>query len=832
MVLEVKAKIVKMKNMDKRIMMTLLLLLSYMSVIAIGVNVDGIYYDFDKKTKTASVTFRGKYSHSYLDEYSGEVVIPSSVTYEGIEYSVTQIGQSAFEGCVNLTSVTIPNNVKQISSYAFSGCSNISNVILPSGVAKISDGMFDGCKSLISVVLPEGVTQIGSKAFSECSRLASISIPESVTRIENEAFFGCSSLTNILIPKKVVEIGSSAFERCIGLTSITLPNGVKSVGDFAFRDCIGLTSIILSDSLTQLYCGVFYGCKSLTSIILPDDVNCIGSEVFYKCENLTNITIPDGVKEIGYSAFEGCKNLTNITMPDSLKWIGDYAFYYCSSLTSLTIPEKVIEIGYSAFEGCGNVTNVVLSDSLEWIGDGAFSDCVGLSRIVIPESLIEIGYSVFSNCYRLCEIYNRSGIDNAHITSGASVKNVYTDDTGESKIYNVDDYVFYVDGKDIELLQYLGKETSIVLPLDYEGKKYKIGKYAFAFSDSLASITLSEGVTEIEEYAFCKCMTITSMTIPESVTKIGNNVFMGCSSLASISIPNGVTSIGTSSFSNCTDLISVTLPNGLTSIGNNAFYNCIDLTSITLPESVKYIGDDAFIYCYKLKEVYNKSELDIIAGNVDNGYVAYYAENVYLDEEEESKLHVVDDFVFYVDGDRVELLAYNGKENILQLPLDYEGKKYTIANYAFRNNNSITNVTLLGGVTQIGDWSFSGCGSLTGITCNSTTPPVILSSGTFYDVDKSIPIYVPAESVEAYKSADYWKDFANIQAIVGDDSPILDIDEAKMVIRVINNSIIVDGASQYAIYDISGKKLGMVGSLERGVYIVVADGISRKVVIR
>ena len=223
----------------------------------------------------------------------------------------------------------------------------------------------------------------------------------------------------------------------------------------------------------------------------------------------------------------------------------------------------------------------------------------------------------------------------------------------------------------------------------------------------------------------------------------------------------------------------------VTSIGGSAFYDCDALTSITLPEGLTSIGDYAFYNCYKLYEVYNKSDLTITAGSTDNGRVAYYAKNVYTDSEGESKLKTVGDYIFYVDGEDIELIAYTGSETSITLPSDYEGKNYKIGYRAFISCSALTSITIPEGVTSIGDdafaWcdaltsitlpesltsigdeAFFSCDALTSITSKNTTPPTIGDGYTFDDVDKSIPVYVPKSSVDAYKSAEYWRYFPNI----------------------------------------------------------------------
>ena len=235
-----------------------------------------------------------------------------SKTNEGvIKFSgaITSIGDSAFENCSGLTSVTIPDSVTSIGSYSFKGCSGLTSATIPDSVTLIEDYAFYNCSSLTSVTIGNSVISIGEDAFGWCSSLTSITIPNSATSIGERAFRNCSSLTSATIGNSVITIGSSAFQNCSGLTSITIPDSVTEIGDYAFEDCSDLYLITIGNGVTLIGYGAFEGCSGLT-----------------------RITIPDSVTKIDWSAFSGCSGLTSITIPKSVTEIGDYVFKNCSSL--------------------------------------------------------------------------------------------------------------------------------------------------------------------------------------------------------------------------------------------------------------------------------------------------------------------------------------------------------------------------------------------------------------------------------------------------------------------------------------------------------------------
>ncbi|WP_081320478.1 leucine-rich repeat domain-containing protein, partial [Flavobacterium psychrophilum] len=152
--------------------------------------------------------------------FTGAAEIPETVAYNSENYAVTAIGESAFEHCNNLTSVTIPNSATTIGKDSFVGCSGLISVTIPNSVTDIENGAFFHCSGLTSVTIPNSVTTIRRGVFSACSRLISVTIPNSVTDIENFAFFGCFRLTSVTIPNSVTAIEERAFAECSSLRTV------------------------------------------------------------------------------------------------------------------------------------------------------------------------------------------------------------------------------------------------------------------------------------------------------------------------------------------------------------------------------------------------------------------------------------------------------------------------------------------------------------------------------------------------------------------------------------------------------------------------------------
>ena len=399
-----------------------------------SVEINGIYYNLISESHSAEVT-------SGTNNYSGSIVIPQSVTYNDIEYSVTSIGSSAFSGCSGLTNITISNSVTNIGRYAFLRCSSLISINIPNSVTSIEGSAFEKCSGLTSVtvesgnikydsrnncnaiietstntlvvgcmntIIPNSVTSIGKLAFSNNSGLTSITIPNSVTSIGEFAFYGCNGLTSITIPSSVISIGHYAFENCSGLTSITIPNFVTSIGVSAFEGCSDLRVVNYNatncTSMGSYYSHVFTGCSSLTTLNIGDNVQIIPDYAFYDSNSLTSVTIGNSVTSIGSLAFGGCSGLTSVNIPNSVTSIGISAFYGCSGLTSVDIPNSVTSIGGNAFYGCSSLTSITIPNSVTSISGSTFSGCSSLTSVTIPNSVTSIGGWVFYGCSSLTSI--------------------------------------------------------------------------------------------------------------------------------------------------------------------------------------------------------------------------------------------------------------------------------------------------------------------------------------------------------------------------------------------------------------------------------------------
>ncbi|MBR1680704.1 leucine-rich repeat protein, partial [bacterium] len=392
----------------KQILLVSVLSCLGLKAMAYDFEVNGIYYK-KNSDKTVSVT----YKDNNYNSYSGSVIIPSTVTYRGISYSVTSIDSRAFTGCINLTSVEIPDSFVGSSDsrlYVFDDCTGLVSINVNSGNARYSsmDGvLYSKQQDAIwkcparkegSYIMPNSVIYIAGRAFENCTGLTSIKIPNSMTIIGSGTFKGCTGLTNVEISESVTWIGDRAFKGCTGLTSITIPNNVVYIGIEVFSDCINLKTL----NYNAISCSTrdmngflpdgswLDGCSNIEAVNIGNNVKAI-SPYFLRVKNkITSITIPDSVTDIGVGAFSGCTNLKTlnynaiscegtgfcqdsgyndnwlsllnnfeiVNIGDNVKVIPDWFIYGKTKIKSITIPNEVEYINNHALDSCMGLTDI------------------------------------------------------------------------------------------------------------------------------------------------------------------------------------------------------------------------------------------------------------------------------------------------------------------------------------------------------------------------------------------------------------------------------------------------------------------------------------------
>ena len=702
-----------------------------------------IYY-----TATAKVTpyktdvFGANYVSNEWDETTGNGVI----IFDG---EVTQFGDYAFYYCESLASITIPEGVTSIGKYIFYGCSSLMEF---NGKCASEDG-----KSLIV----DGV-------LSSFAR-------------------GCG-LTEYTIPEGVTSIGLGVFENCSDLVSITMPNSVTSIGDWAFNRCSSLASITI-DGVVSIGERALSMCSSLQSVTIPS-VTYIGDSAFMDCKNLESVTIGKGASSIGAHAFNGCSNLAEVYCKATTPPSGDYAMFdYNASGRKIYVPRASVE-AYKEARYWRNYADYIVRYEFE---DG---------EVVYPET--QKIYYTSSDGNIMEPRYEGVDIFDANIVSN-TYKNGQGVITFDREVTKIGEEAFYN----------CMRLVSITIP---EGVT-SIGEQAFSLCYSLTSVTIPEGVTSIGYSTFSECSSLTSITIRAGVTSIGNYAFSGCKSLASIIIPEGVTSIGNYAFQYCSSLTSITIPEDVTSIGERAFYRCSSLTSISIPDGVTSIGNSAFEDCTLLTSVYCKPTTPPMGGNImfaNNAserkiYVPAESVEAYKTATYWSQFANV---IIAYDFEKGEVVGPTPKPNPENCEVvitylapsdemefydwlnDLDAFAYDVsrmgggASYPFHPSNDYQTFTIWFGyelttITFMKDFhtypftsyetnaTLTLPASVTSIVVESgatriferlyikaTTPPALNNGNHPWGLGSEI--YVPTESVDAYKNAEVWRDYANI----------------------------------------------------------------------
>ncbi len=261
----------------------------------------------------------------------GNLVIPSTVSYNGVTYSVTSIGEHALSSCSGLTSVTIPNSVTYIGDWAFFYCSGLTSITIPNSVIYIGSGAFY-CTGLTSITLPSALDTIRDALFY-CGCLTSVNIPYSVTYIGEFAFGSCCNLTSVTIPSSVTSIGYSAFDGCSSLTKTNYTGTIAEWCNFDFAN----------ESANPVYFSknLYINNQLITNLKIPNSVDTIKNYMFVQATCLTSVTIPSSVTTICKGAFGNCSGLTSITFEGATPPViesNPYAFYGVPANVTVNIP--------------------------------------------------------------------------------------------------------------------------------------------------------------------------------------------------------------------------------------------------------------------------------------------------------------------------------------------------------------------------------------------------------------------------------------------------------------------------------------------------------------
>ena len=717
--------------------------------------------------------------------------------------SLITIQSSAFSYCSNLSSISFNDGLQSIGSYAFDCCKSLESVFIPSSVTTLGSGAFMECTGLSTFEGPYATDDgrfliIGDTAYGFAPKgLVDVTIPDKVRVIAPGLFQWCYDIKRVKLPNQLVEIGSHAFYWTFIEEFSTLPETLETIGDGAFV-CFRTTSFqgkyASEDGHFLVQNGELKG------------VACFGME---------ELVIPEGITSIGKQVITGF-GINKLTLPASLRTIKTYAINECSELTELTVLAQAVP------NGCPDLTDNTQIIYVPASSVDAYKSAQYWSRYAdrirpIPEPVQpdnEIWYTTTDG--RPVSIANES------VLNAAVVSNTYQNGKGIIKLdgpltsigtvkgsYSSDNDAFLTNNvapnlKSISFPESLSvlctyavwncsllENVSLPAHLDYLGGSAfsdchritslnipectEIRFNPFAGCTGLTQLTgshvssdglflikdgtlhtfamkgqiscaIPEGVANIAPYCFSGS-TIEELTLPSSITKIGTNSFAGIRTLKRINFSEGLKSIGMHAFASSASLESVTLPQSLESLDYSAFANCSSLTTIHIPSGVNQLIQNPFPGCSSLSSFSGNFASADGRSLIDGDRLVSIAPAGLTTFAVPEGIRVLDWYLF------AECSNLSG----ITIPEGVE----TVSNGCFNNCRALKELVMPSTWKEFDGSLFYGCTGLEKISILATVPP----SNTINYVNKlfysECTIYVPASSVEAYKSAHYWSGYAD-----------------------------------------------------------------------
>ena len=552
------------------------------------------------------------------------------------------------------------------------------------------------------------VTETDYRGFNGAQSLLSVKLPVTLETINTESFVGCNRLETIELGPNLKTIKGRAFMSCRGLKNIHIPESVTSIGSLDDKDYL----------LTP-----FYQCPSLESFsgkyASSDGRSLVvdGLLLSFAPGGMRDATyfVPSDVQHIGHSAFFQA-DFSGIVLPEGLITIQDLAFAYNSRLKSVTIPSTVEALYFGAFQRCSGLDRIEIKRA----------DHVLDLRQSAPHSYYS--YNVFFETNN-CPIYVPNNLLDSY-TNGAPW-DAYGSlcETGNR----------YFSAQQPNEIWYKTNDGSVAPETLPDG--FSRGA---DLQDGTKVIKYGSNITEIPDDFFSNASNLTEVFLPSEVVSIGNYAFANCQNLKNVHFGNKLTTIGMNAFQSCISLKSIDLPESLTTLSTHAFYNCSKITTVRIPDALTLVSDNPFYMCDGLSSFTGTNNMISEDGRclVKNGTIVSFATAGLEDQ-----IYTIPEGITSI-GNQAFVKA-NFSSVIIPETVN------SIGWAAFYDNTHLTTIDIPSSVTSMSSWVFNECSALYKVTLHNTTPPT-LGKGVFNGTNSSLSIFVPAGSVEAYKTNSSW----------------------------------------------------------------------------
>ena len=405
-----------------------------LTAFADSVEIDGLYYELNTTGRTATLTYQTTTTSNYAS-IPANLIVPSSVTYNGVSFSVTEISDRAFANCTKLESISIPASVTTIGTTAawasnsqegdylpFYGCTSLKSIVFEDGTSDLTlswhnydatsistrnRGMFYYCP-LEEVYLGRNIKykqnsrytfeaypqSYGYSAFYNQPKLTKVTIGETVTELPTYLFYNCEQLGSLeILTNALSTIPKYAFNGC-DIKELSLPNSVRTIGESAFASNSNMTGANLGSSVETIGNSAFRSCNKLGDLELGKALISIGDYAFYEVgaalDDIQQVSLPGSLRTIGEYAFSQ-SHFPLYEVPNTVTKIGKYAFSSNTKLTSITLGAGCQVLPEGILSDCSALKDIRLQEGITTIPDRAFANCTKLESISIPASVTTIG---------------------------------------------------------------------------------------------------------------------------------------------------------------------------------------------------------------------------------------------------------------------------------------------------------------------------------------------------------------------------------------------------------------------------------------------------------